>query len=80
MTAKVEFQVQRRYPNSRGTFAREWHVADYVKPGHVAEYLIFKTQAEATKTRRAMERRSAKYGWGAEYRVVKVVTTYEIIG
>lgn len=78
-TQKIRFEVQRRYPNSVGYTTREWHTADYVKPGHVAQDLVFKTEAEARKSKAAMTRRSKAYGWGAEYRVVKVVTTYEVI-
>lgn len=58
---------------------RDWYTADYVKPGHNVMYLVFKTEDEAKKSKTAMTRRSAKYGWGAEYRVVKVVTSYEVI-
>jgi hypothetical protein len=56
-----------------------WRVMEYAKPGQTSERQVFKTADAAKKAKKAFIARSAKYGWGYEFRVVKVVTTYEII-
>ena len=76
---KTKFEVQVRYPQGRTYSSRDWHLAEYAKRGEVSRKLVFKTVTDALKERRAMTARSKKYGWGAEYRIVKVVTTYEVI-
>lgn len=75
----TKYEVQVRYPNARNFVGREWTIARHAKPGDLVKDLVFQTVEDAKKERAAMTRRSAKYGWGAEYRIVKVVTTYEVI-
>lgn len=77
--AQVTFEVQVRYPDAIRHSGREWRTAEYVKPGTLVKPLIFKTVEDAKKERAAMQRRSLRYGWGGEYRVVQVTVTYEII-
>jgi len=75
---KVTFELQRRSEVVAGHWS-DWGVMEYAKLGDLSKKQIFPTVEEAKKARAAFIKRSAKYGWRFEFRIVRVTVTYEII-
>jgi hypothetical protein len=68
---QITFQVQQR--NLR---TGEWRTAEYAKRGDVCRKLIANSVEEARKLRRPLERYVAK----ENLRIVRIVSTMEVVG